>query len=231
MKKSLLILAGLALIASSALGQQVLSRNAVGYTRVMVPSNGGLQMASTAFEPISASDNLFTNALGSQLPVGSRVYFWDITNQMWQTTTKGVKGWDGVGSVKELKRGESFFVTQPESVVTNLYVYLMGEVPDSFSAPTSEVVMAGGGALCAAAFSYPVAMLWTNTVLSAALSNNDSVIFWDSSSGIWQTSTKGLKGWDGVGSVKEMQPGEGFFIRKNSLGSYTWSETKPYTWP
>jgi hypothetical protein len=69
MKKSLLILAGLALVASSALGQQVLSRNAVGYTRVDVPSSNLILGAI----PFNAFSNTITGIFGSSLVGGNNI--------------------------------------------------------------------------------------------------------------------------------------------------------------
>lgn len=218
MKKTILMLAACAL-ASSALAQvtnQVLSKNAVGYVKVDLAADE-LAFIRTDFEPLSGEGTV-VDFIGDQLPLSSSAYVWDVSNQAWVVYNKSGKGWGSLTNVV-FDRGSALFVRSPQT--TNLFI--MGEVPDE---ATGDVFVYPG--LSALGFAYPVAVVWSNTALSQTLDLNDQFIVWDGSA--YTIYNKTGKGW-GTGSSLVLEPGQGFFVRKFSNTTNTWSETKPYTWP
>ena len=221
MKKLGYFLFAISVIGAVAVAQtNVLSKNAVGYVRVDMPSNG-MQFVRMDFDPLTGS-NTVSEVVGDQLAAQSKLYAWDYTNQTWVTYGKTTKlGW-GSASNLVMTRGQAYFLKSP--VATN--VFLMGQVPDS----TNSYLVPVGEGLNAVGFSFPATTYWTNTAISKVLDSGDKLYVWDVASGyvIYGKTTK--LGW-GSATNLILQPGQGFFIRKGSVGTTNWSELKPYTWP
>lgn len=228
MKKITLALLGLAFAGSCAFAQtnQVLSRNAVGYVKLQVET-GKLYLARLDFEPLNGVPFTVTNLIGDQLPQGSGVLLWDGAAQSYLPINKTRSGWSPGTNV--ISRGESFFVRGPASGSSTGYtVFLMGEVPDRFTAPTTTAPVYQG--LGMFGFPYPVEVLWTNTTLAQGSAQGDGLLVWDAVGQTYVPYNKTRSGW-GTADSLVIQPGQGFWFRKGTAGTTNWIESKPYTWP
>ena len=227
MKKLIALMLAFGVTAGIAHAQtQVLSQNAVGYVKTEVPA-GGIAFVGMPFEELVEDGNLFGNALGDQLPIGTTVNWFDPVSQTFDSSTKSAKGWSGGGADRPLVRGEGFFLTH--QAVDDVEVFLMGEVPD-----TAEelITILGGGALQALSFAYPAEIEFLDTELADVLATGDTVFFWSTDTQSYQSTTKSAKGWSGATGLV-MQPGGAFFVQRDvgNVGSVDWTEAKPYTWP
>ncbi len=213
---------GLSLICSAAMGQQVLSRNAVGYVKVAALSNK-LVLARMDFEPLDGSDQwTVSNLFGAQLPVGSSVAIWDRIAYKYIGEARTRSGWSPGTNI--IRRGEAFFVRSAGE--TNLY--LMGEVPDRNYPDTYTTVLANVTGMSALGFPYPVSQYWTNMSLAINGTNGDSLAVWDVGIQNYVGYARTRSGWGNATNLV-FQPGEGFFYR--SAVTQTWIVVKPYTWP
>jgi len=229
MKKLALALIGLTLVGSSAFAQTtgVLSRNAVGYVKVSV-GKGKLELIRNDFEDITGAGIAITNIIGNQVPTDSSVLLWNYSLQTYIAANKLRSGWDAQGT-NRLLRGQSFFLRVPSTAVSNEYqVYLMGEVPDKTTAPSTTVSVINGIGMYGVG--YPVTEKWTNTTIAKAAKTDDSVLIWDYSNQTYVAGNKLRSGWDATGVALTLRPGQGFWFR-TSLGATNWVITKPYTWP
>ena len=245
MKKILLMVLAVTMVGSLAFGQtQVLSRNAVGYVKVDVMSNG-LTLASISFNAFS---NTIPGVFGAQLsgnnnPAGAdQIIKWNPTTQSYVQYYKRASGeWRKVGETNlttdTVSPGECFFIRNART--TNQTVYLMGEVPDSFTAVTTTV--AGVPGLQMVSYSYPVEVSITNmSLFSTAVKNNnpagaDQILKWNPTTQSYVVYYVRSTGWRKVGettnTTDKMAPGEGFFYLRRGTTSFAWTENKPYTWP
>jgi len=224
MKKTTAILLGTLIASSAALAQSnVLSRNAVGYIKRTVPA-GGLDLMTVPFENMSGSENTVSSTF-STLVDGSQVSVWNAESQKYQTFQKAKGSWGNPGT-NVLARGGALFVRSP--LVSTQEVYLMGEVPDAATAPTTTVNVVSGLNLLGSG--YPVSTSWTGTTLAATLPDGSQVSIWDGSSYVTIQKAKG--NWGAAGNSLVIEPGAGFFVR-SPVGAPTinWSESKPYQWP
>lgn len=230
MKKLLTAALGLAALASVATAQTnvVLSRNAVGYVKIDLIATNKLHLIRNDFVGLNGPIAI-SNALAS-LPVNSQVTLWDKSNQVYRPPIiRGVFGW-GVGGSNRLNRGESFFLRTPNAAtnVPSFPLYLMGEVPDKFTAPTTTLVAANGINL--EGHPYPVSTRWTNTTLSQVLPINSQIVTWNLTNQAYNAPIiKGVFGWGAAGNALVLDPGQGFVIRTTNLVVY--NVGKPYTWP
>lgn len=224
MKKLALALIGLTLVGSSAFAQTtgVLSRNAVGYVRIdAVRSN--LHFIANNFFELNGAPITVTNLLGAQVPVGSQVLVWDPSAQQYRPESRTVVGWSP--GTNRLIPGRGFWLRIPGNAVSNSYpVFLMGEVPDKTTAPTSTQSIAVG--LNMVGMSYPVSTKWTNTSLAKSAPIGAQVLFWGSN-GQYVPASRTVVGWSPNTNV--INPGQGFWYRSSVVTN--WTETKPYTWP
>lgn len=217
MKKTIIALAVIALVAPLAFGQEVLSRNAVGYVKVTAPK--GFTLVSMDFD--SMVGDTAADIIGDQLPTGSSVLFWDPVAQVYVAESKTRSGWTGTN---QITRGRAMFLNVASDAVSNEYqVYLMGEVPAS----TGQTYKTAG--FYFQGYPYPVGILWTNTDISAQAAVGDSLLWWDTGAQGYVASSKTRSGWGGDGPTKTLNPGEGFIM--DSAAALTVNETKPYTWP
>lgn len=235
MKKLALALIGLTLVGSSAFAQTtgVLSRNAVGYVKVTIPK-GKLALIRNDFEDISGSGLAITNVIGDQVPVGSTILLWDYTFNpapKYIPINKAAAnrgGW-GAGGTNRLVRGQSFFMQIPSSAASNEYqVYMMGEVPDKTTAPTSTVgVITSLGMY---GHPYPVSEYWTNTTLAKNAAVGDSLLLWNGDAYVPYNKAAANRGGWGAATNVILAPGQGFWFQTSNASS-NWTVPKPYTWP
>lgn len=218
MKKTLIALAVIALVASASYAQ-VYSRNAVGYVKVTAVKDG-FTLVSMDFENMGATPTI-ANVIGDQLPTGSSVFFWDPVGQTYIGESKTRSGWTGTNLIT---LGRAMFLKVDSSAVSNEYqVYFMGEVP----ATTGQTYAANG--FYFQGYPYPVGVLWTNTDLSKQSVVGDSIFWWSTTGQTYVGSSKTRSGWGGDGPIKVINPGEGFIMK--ATAPLTVNETKPYTWP
>lgn len=226
MKKIVIAALALGLVGSAAFAQtnSVLSRNAVGYVKVdMAKSN--LHFVAHNFVDINGGPVTVTNLIGNQLPLGSQVLVWNPSGQSYVGELRGVTGWSP--GTNRLTPGRGFWVRVPSGgSISNLYsVYLMGEVPDKTTLPTSTVAVVSG--LNMLGSPYPVATRWTNTAIAKSAPLGAQLLRWDPSLQSYVGSLKGVTGWSPTTNV--LYPGQGFWFRTTS--NTNWIESKPYTWP
>jgi hypothetical protein len=227
MKKLLIVLAGFAALGSVAFGQtnQVLSRNAVGYEALVVPSNK-FNMVRLDFVNLDGATYTVTNLIGDQLPQNSSVFIWNRSSSSYIAENKTRSGW-GPGT-NPITRGVGMFLKAPSGTgVSNQYtVYFMGEVPDAITSPTTTISGITGVNLHG--YPYPADVFWTNTGLAKNGQQNDTLYLWDITNQSYIAYNRTRSGW-GTGTNVILRPGQAFWYI--STTTQTWSEVKPYTWP
>jgi hypothetical protein len=216
------LLAGTCVYAQT---NQVLSRNAVGYVRLVCPK-GKFVLARVDFEPLNSlvlpPDVHSEDVFGSQLPLGTTIYAYNNVKGSYDQDNLTFGGWD-TNIVYD--RGMGFWIAVPESAASNEYVaYLMGEVPDRFTAPTTVVAVAQG--YTQLGYGYPAAVLWTATDLAVHADIGDTLYTFNGTNYVPNNLTFG--GWDDPNMV--IYPGEGFWFVTAKLAT-NWFEIKPFTWP
>lgn len=230
MKKLLVAALGLA-VATSAFAQtnQVLSRNAVGYIKTTTKPNS-LYLLSAPFVNIAdgTDKHSLTNLLAG-VPNGTIVSAWDDAAQGYVSYTKSGRGvWGASAQTSKIARGSAFFVRIPAGAGTN-DVYIMGEVPDATTAPTTTQSRVAG--LSFSAHPYPVAVSFTGTAFAVAAPNGTIVSAWDATSQSYNSYTKSGRGvWGANAQTSTVAAGQGMIIRSGAAGN-NWTEVKPYTWP
>lgn len=228
MKKLTVLILAIALVCPLAFGQtQVLSRNAVGYVKVTVASNG-YNLVRIDFEGLG-DDTTVSNVIGEQLPNGSFVHIWDRSLKTYVSVQKPLRG--GAWGANVLNRGDAFWLRVPGLVATsNEYtVFLMGEVPDTFGGGgTSSIPNLTG--IDAIGYAYPAEIRWVDTELASNAPNGAFLHVWNGSNYLsYQKPLRG--GWPSAASNVVLHPGQAFWYRPGSSVTQTWTETKPYTWP
>lgn len=229
MKKTIIALAVIALVAPLAFGQEVLSRNAVGY--VKIDFRKGLNLVTHQFELMSGDRDVYSLFPIADFPSGTIIQRWDYVNQVYaQSETKVTfpsTAWNPGTNTYPI--GESLWVRIPSGATSNSYIsYLMGEVPvNSKSAPLGGLTYSGVG--------YPVAVSVTGlaTALSYPLKSGDIIQKWDATITNYVQETYltfPTAGW--TPGTMMINPGDGIIIRRTGLTSQTnWVQNKPYTWP
>jgi len=223
MKKLALAILGLTVVGSSVFAQtnQVLSRNAVGYVRIDAPA-GSLKLVRHDFIDLAGGQVYVTNMIGNQLANGSSLYLWDPSNQVYAIANKGPCVWSPLTNV--LRRGACIFMRSS----SNSTVYLMGEVPDATTAPTSKVYGLNGFNL--AGVPYPVDTAFTSTPFYLGAASGDSLYTWDGADyGIYN---RGTRLWTPATITNVIiKAGEGFWYFRAGVATTNWTFPKPYTWP
>ena len=199
---------------------QVLSRNAVGYVKVTCP-RGGLVLVRMDFESLDGSDLHAEDVFGDQLPLGTSIYAYDPSIPGYVSDSRNPFGWS---TNIVFGRGMGFWIKVPGTAASNEYeVYMLGEVPDRFSAPTSTTDIASG--LTLVGYMYPSEIYWTNTTLAKNAALGDTLYYWDGSN--YVANSLNPFGWGDPNLV--ITPGMAFWFKTGSATN--WVESKPYTWP
>ena len=233
MKKTLWIAIVGALAASvvAASAQEVLSANAVGYIKKTLPAGAKFVMVTVPLNDMSSTSNLFgRSSIAQEAPQGSMVYFWNTALQLWDSGTKGIKGWQPAQSNKVVLAGEGFFLKGSNAAPADVDVTISGEVPDN---PIGEPIVRaipGSGAFGTLANAYPVDFKFGESSVAKNATSNSMVYFWNEGLQLWDSGTKGIKGWQPAQSNRVVVAGEGFFL-KESQNVNAWTNIKPYTWP
>ena len=226
MKKMIVTMLALTLAGSAAFAQSsnaVLSRNAVGYVKVeAVRSN--LHFVSHNFVDINGGPVTVTNLLGTQVPLGSQVLLWNPSSQGYIVEQRQVTGWNP--GTNRLNTGRGFWLRIPTGAASNSYqVYLMGEVPDKTTQPTSTVAISSG--LNMLGYPFPVTDFWTNTTLAKQSGLGAQLITWNPNGQAYLVAQRQITGWNPA--TNRLNPGQGFWYR--TTATTNWTTVKPYTWP
>ncbi len=228
MKKIIVIAVCLTLAASVWAQDQVLSKNAVGYVKVAVPSSPNWGLFLNNFNPMNATSTTVSQIMSDQVPVGTKVYVWDLVGQTYRIATflagKSGNTWT---PDYEIAEGAGFFAQAPATEATTNYpVFILGEVPDDSAI---DVGLKEGFNLIG--YMFPVDQPWTNMNLAKSADVGDKVYVWTGYGYDIGTFLAGKSGnyWSNPNAV--LSPGAAFFYSKTTAGGKTWSETKPYTWP
>ena len=224
MKKLIVCALVVLTIASGAIAQQVLSRNAVGYQQITL-TKGVYSMIRHDFEALDTA--LAVSNVFASLPTSSKVLFWKEDQSGYVQLSKAAIGGWGAGGTNILYRGRGAWVLVPAAALSNQYqVFLMGEVPDRFTAGTSAVSVANGFTL--AGYPYPVETKWTNTSLAKQAPVSSKLMIWNGTG--YDSYSKALVGgWGALGNAVTITPGQGFWLKW--ANATNWTEVKPYTWP
>lgn len=223
MKKLLVAALVVLSVVAIAVGQQVLSRNAVGYQKVTL-EKGKFAMARHDFETLDTP--LVISNVFASLPAGSRVMLWKEDQSGYIVATKTILGTWGAAGSNVLARGRGFWVQVATTAPSNTYdVFMMGEVPDKFTAPTTTVNVLAGFTLTG--YGYPTEIKWTNTTVAKSAPAGSTIFIWTGSNYVPYTRT--VLGWTGGATNLLLTPGMGFWLRWASATN--WAEGKPYTWP
>ena len=209
-----LIVCGL-LIAPLAFAQtNVLSQNAVGYVKKTL-DKGDLYLLDMDFNDIDGNVTYPQDVVGSQLPVGSRLFIWNGSGydiEQYQAATKTTpEGW--APNTSAIVPGVGFFVQVDAGAPLPSYdLYLLGEVP---SAATSDITLEEG--LTMTGFPYPASVSWTSTAAAAGAVVGDRLFTWTGSGydiAQYQAATKTTpEGWSNPSATIEI--GQGFFFDRH----------------
>jgi hypothetical protein len=224
MKKTLWIAIVGALAASviAASAQEVLSANAVGYIKKTLPANGALVALSVPLDSMTETSIVFgRTSIAQEAPVNAWAYFW--TGASWAGGMKTTKGWAGLSN-RVVASGEAFFMKGDVNDGVAREVTITGEVPAD-TARTRSIT--GGGNLTSIANPFPVDFTFGSSSIASNASVNSWAYFWTGSS--WAGGMKTTKGWAGL-SNRVVLAAEGFFLKEVNT-AFTWTNSKPYTWP
>lgn len=223
MKKALLAIAGVALVAGLASvsfaqdANSVDSANAVGVVKYTIPANGQLTCISLPLDPMSTNSTWYwtDTQISQALPRGSYIYCW--RNGGWATSLKQKSGWT---ENFEIQPGEAFFVKG--NTTSNLVVSLLGELPVE---ATSLIPLTGSGYLDMTTVSmYPVAMALTNSAF-ADMPRSTYIYRWNGTG--WDTCLKQKSGWTEPNWTFGV--GEGVYVKFNGTATNV-VETRPFNW-
>lgn len=230
MKKTVVVLLCLAFVATAAFGQQVLSKNAVGYVRKSL-DKGKYYLMNVNFNMLAGANtvsNVFP-ATSSGLPPGTKVYLWDDVGQSYASSETlislgPVTAWSPGTNALDL--GRSFWIRIPPTATSNTYeLFTMGEVPDE-----TNVVKTLRPGFAFVSFPYPVETKITNASLGQVVKGGDKVYFYDPNGG-WASETfvvlGPISGWSPGTNV--FRPGDAILVKSTLVTN--WNQAKPYTWP
>lgn len=213
-------------MGTMAYGQEVLSRNAVGYIKKTI-NPGEFAYIQNPFVKIPPATGDFTvSEMLSDVPNGTTVLTWDTSNQAYVGTTKNFLGQWTPDPV--IARGEAFFVQMSASAPGPVDVYLLGEVPGNTTYATTDIPLVEG--FTAVGVPYPVATTIEDSGLNPALPNNSSILLWDVNTQGYVGVTKNFLGaWAPANTM--IEPGDGFFVSLPDPAGATYTEVPGYTYP
>ena len=230
MKKTLWIAMVGALAASviAASAQEVLSANAVGYIKKTLPANAKLIALSAPLDSMTESTIVFgRTSIAQEAPVGSTVFFWDPVLQVWSGGGKSTKGWQAAQSNRVIASGEAFFMKGAVGDIDR-EITITGEVPAD-AALTRAIPAAG--LLGTVGNPFPVDFKFGTSSIASNAAVGSTVFFWDSALQVWSGGGKSTKGWQAAQSNRVVLAAEGFFLKDLAASGYSWTNSKPYTWP
>lgn len=202
-----------------AIGQEVTSVNAVGFTKIDI-GPGGLAFVAPVFE--SFGDSTVTDVVGDQLGNGSAAYIFDRVTKSYVPASKTKSGWIGDGATNILHRGDALWLFN--GGVSTSTVSLMGEVPYTYNDGKTSTVYSINGT-DAFGYAFPVDVVLTNTSLASAMANGDAVYLFNTATGQFDPYSKTKSGWLPTGNVT-IEAGRAFFVFTSQ--NIDWTEIAPY---
>jgi len=213
-----------------AQAQEGTSSNAVGFEMAVVARNS-LGLLRYDFESLVGNptpDNVFGL---TSLPIGTTLYIWDAAGSRYALealSSNKVSGLCWSPGTNYLNRGIGFWLKIPSNAPESQYsVYMVGEMPR----PVVTIDILEGYNLIG--YPYPVAVTWSNTILSQISVIGDSLYTF--SGGGYQINMLSSNKASGVRwsmPTQVLHATEGYwFKRTTGAGTLHWMETKPYTWP
>ncbi len=207
-------------VVCDAGGPLILDRNAAGRTTVICP-RGKTVLAGLPYQSLDRRTMRAADVFADQLPTGAVVSIWDSANQRFVSDTNTAEGWTGR---IVFEPGTGFTVLVPLDAAAAEYpVRLIGEELDRYAGSPATIVITNGLGLVA--YPFPMAVLWTNTVLAQGAPAGVTQIYWSASAGACVTNVRTADGWADPDLV--LLPGMAFWYSADA----TWEESKPYSWP
>ena len=225
------------LVPLASFGQtDVISRNVVGYYRVDM-QRGEIRMLTYPFFCVSVTNTVDPTPMNTvwfnSVPPGTCLYFWDAAVSMYRSevlVSNVVTGLKWVPNKNLLIPGKGFWVKIPSFAPSNQYsIYLMGELPDAYTAPTTTVdVLPGMNML---GYPYPTDALWTNLNIAKTASRGDIAYIYSNGyrSCNCLSTNGGVPLW--MPTTFCLRVGEGFWYKSRAETTRSWEEAKPYSWP
>lgn len=244
------VVGAIAVGSSIAADRTARGRNVLGTSRMDVLSSNNMIVAAAPYYDAEGDEYRIPEMLGNQLVGGpsfalsDNLLKFDPVNDVYITFWKTLAGvWHQSPQVVEttntLRPGEAFFIKNKRN--SNQVVYLMGEIPDQFTAPTTDVSITSG--LQFISYPYPTALGFNDTTLEEDAARGpsfalaDNLRTWEATSRVYRTYwlPLGTNGWrkvpDGTDTTDGFWPGAGAFYERRTNQPFVWTESKPYAWP
>lgn len=235
MKKLIAAIAVVGVFAGVALADVVTSVNIVGYKKHALVG-GKIYLISTQFESIDGSPVTPETAIGDQLPVGSKLWYWNAKKlpsagyeQSERVDTLFFQGWNGTVTLD----GTRGFWVQPggPAGVTNEVAFL-GEVPlrEDFTNVIAE-------AITMTAFPYTADIAFNQTAIYNASATGDKMWVWDPDGGVLgngaykvyeKVDTLFFTGWNNSGESLILSQGTGIWYDRAGAGDLVIADIRPY---
>ena len=208
-------------ILTTATSSEVVSGNAVGFVEIEIQS-GAFELIRYDFEQLDGAPSNAELVIGDQLPIGTSLYAYDRENQGFTVDVHLPSGWtDSI----IIERGMAFWIRVPARAPEQVYtLFLMGEVPDSTTAPETAILVNQGFNVLG--YPYPVELDWEDMELAQLALIGSTVFIWDGEKYLFAAKTE--SGWS---MNHELLPGSGFIFFHPGQESFTWTEIKPYEFP
>ena len=217
----------LALTALSSEGQttnQAWSTNVAGVIAVDVP-RGGLVLASMPLEGFGQVANV-SNTVGSQVPNGTAVWVWNLSNDSYSVTTR-TNTWS-TGDLA-LNRGIGFWFIATATnawTTTSARVYLPGVMPLGTLSTTTVATVYTNDYV---GYAFPHDQLITNLTLVKQAVPGSKVILWNVAAQQYYASyTRSAFGWPPSLSTMSVYAARGFIF--STTNPVAWTEVFPCNW-
>lgn len=228
MKRSLLGVCGVLLAATIGARADVTSVNVVGFNKLTF-ERGKLYLVATAFEDINGAVLHANDVLGTQVPSGTTINYYDgiADPSPYTTSIRAAFGANnGWGTNLVFHGFMGFWLKIPTGTGQQSYdVVLKGQVP--MDATSSNLVVSGLNML---GFPYTADVVFSNTALYATSLAGDKLTFWDTTITNYVTYQKaafGTNPW-GPGRSATLRQGVGFWYKRNSGTPILDTELRPY---
>ncbi len=228
MKKLSAILVGMSLVAGAVMAAgPVTSVNAVGYNKIDCP-RGKYVLVNSAFESIEGKTLYTADILGTSLPPGTSVFYYDSSGtpgykfDNYSEVDIDVYGWS---SNITYNGSMGFWITVPVTAPSSNYVCtLAGQVP--YGLQSTNMVRNGYNLL---GYPYTASVAWTNSALAKSAKPGDVLYVFDPVVGYtffnYSEVDIDVYSWGAAESLI-INPGMGFWYVASSLRTNI--EVRPY---
>ncbi|MCE9615687.1 MAG: hypothetical protein K8T26_15570 [Lentisphaerae bacterium] len=219
MKRSVLGMCGVLLAAVVMAKADVTSVNVVGFNKFTF-EKGKLYLVATAFEDIDGKTLKTSDVIGTQLPIGSQIFWYKNPQEGYKTDTRVGSNW-GTNIVYHGFMG--FWVkVNPTAALASYDVVFKGQVP--MESTVSNVVVSGLNML---GFPYTADVAFTNTALYNLGRPSDQMIVYDPVAG-YTTYTRLGGGWGATAKALVIKQGQGFWYKSTTNSPLLDVEARPY---